>query len=96
MAGRAAPVAGHGVAVIALLGPADSPIAAPNSGDARFAGDRTNEIGLDDALGTAAVAAHAIPVVTFFALVEAAVAATRTGVGLQTPLRNVGLGACIR
>jgi hypothetical protein len=55
-------------------------------------GDWTNEIGLDDALGTATVAAHDIPVVAFFALVEDAIAATRTGIGLEASLRSVGYG----
>jgi hypothetical protein len=59
-------------------------------------GDRTNEIGLDNALGTATITAHDVPVITFFTLVEDAVAAARTGIGLETSLRNVGCGPSIR
>jgi hypothetical protein len=59
-------------------------------------GDWTNEIGFDDALGSAAITAHDVPVVTFFARVQDAVAATRTGIGQETRLRNVGRGTCIR
>jgi hypothetical protein len=47
-------------------------------------------IGLDDALGGAPVAAHDVSVVTFFTFVEDAVAATRSGIGLDTSLRSVG------
>jgi hypothetical protein len=59
-------------------------------------GDWTNEIGLEDALGTATITTRDVPVVTFLALVEDAVAATRTRIGLKTSLRNVGHGACVR
>jgi hypothetical protein len=59
-------------------------------------GDWTNEIGLDNALGTAPIPAHDVPVIAFFALVEDAVAAARTGIGLEASLRNVGYGPRIR
>jgi hypothetical protein len=59
-------------------------------------GDRTDVIGLDDALGAAAVTSHRVTVVTSFALIEDAVSAARTGISLDTSLRSVASGTYIR
>jgi len=96
LAGRAATVAGNAVPIVALFGPTDPPITTHHSGDARLTGYRTDVVGLDDALGAAAVAARGVPVVTFLSMIEGAVAATRTGRSLDTFRRILAADPRIR